>query len=152
MAPGPGSAVAAFSGTGTARGPNCLLRILPHRRFGWLRSRLDREAFRDWPDRRHGNTALNSRLRFNHPRSRSQDGFGNYRGKKSIAAPGNRLNVQGTIGTITEGTANLLDAVIHPLFKIDVGFTSPELALNIFSGHDLARAANQECQKFKGLR
>ena len=62
---------------------------------------------------------------------------------------GKRLDVERAIGIVAEHCPDLLNALIHALFKINEGVGAPELFLNLVPGHNLARVAGEQNQKFE---
>lgn len=65
---------------------------------------------------------------------------------------GNRLYINGPVGIVVQHTPDLVDALIHPVFKVDVGVVTPKLFLDFLAGYDLAGLAGEQGKKAKRLR
>src|SRR5271169_3116160 len=86
------------------------------------------------------NIGQQSRTGLLHLRWRSRNDFRADGGKEAITATGNGLKVQRIVGVVAECGANLLDALIYTLFKIDERVVSPQLFLNLIPSDHLAGA------------
>jgi hypothetical protein len=60
--------------------------------------------------------------------------------------------IEGCIRVVVEDISDLLDAVVHPLLKVNVGLLTPKLLPNFLTGHHLAGVTDQQDEKLKGLR
>jgi len=58
-----------------------------------------------------------------------------------------RFNVERSIRIVVQGRPDLLNALIHALFKVDEGIGAPQLFLNFLPGNDLAGVAGQQSQQ-----
>ena len=70
---------------------------------------------------------------------------------ETIAASRQRLDVTRRVGLITERDPDLLDAEVQPLVEVDEGVAAPDLAAQLFAGHDVAGAAHEEGEDLEGL-
>jgi hypothetical protein len=92
---------------------------------------------------------LYSRLGFGDPRDRCCNGLRHHRREKAVSVARKRFDVERAVGIIAKRRPDLLNAFIHALFKINEGLLPPELLLNFIPGHDLARVAREQNQKFE---
>ena len=61
------------------------------------------------------------------------------------------FNVVWLAGIVPQRRPDLLNALVHPPLKVDVGFVSPECLLDFFAGHKLTGAAGEQSQEPEGL-
>ena len=120
------------------------------------RLRSGREAtlriFRSAPAWRRGPPGSVMILEWIRPRGRHRDGFRDNWCEKTIATARNCLHVDRPIGIVVQRTPDLLNALIHPVLKVNEGVIAPDLLLDFLPGHDLAGVAGQQGQQSERLR
>ena len=62
------------------------------------------------------------------------------------------MNEFGLIRVIAQGGANLLNAEVQALLKIDKGISTPKVLLDFFASDQLSAAAGKKNQKLRRLR
>lgn len=75
-----------------------------------------------------------------------------YRREKPVSAFGHSLEILGIVRIVPQGGANLPDAGVEGLFKIDVGIVSPDRAVDIFPWDEFSRLIREQSQHECGLR
>jgi hypothetical protein len=58
----------------------------------------------------------------------------------------------GNFHSALDSVPDLLDAVVHPLLKINEGFAPPNLPLDLFSSNHFAWLGRDQSEDFEGLR
>src|SRR5205823_639233 len=74
-----------------------------------------------------------------------------HRKQEAIAAARMGLDVPCLAGALTEGGADLPDAIIQPLLVIDEGLPSPDVLADLIPGDDLSGTGDQESKHLERL-
>jgi hypothetical protein len=69
----------------------------------------------------------------------------------SVPAPGQGLDVAGSIGLVAEGDPDLLDAEVEALVEVDERVAAPDLAAELFTGDDVTGAGDEQRQDLERL-
>jgi len=70
---------------------------------------------------------------------------------KTITATDHGLDVLRILGIISQGDANLSNAVVYSLFGIEENVICPQPVLNLFPSEELTGALQQKNKNFEGL-
>lgn len=75
-----------------------------------------------------------------------------YRSDEPVAAPGNGLNVPGSVRVVVQGRPDLADAMVKATFEVNKDVAAPELLLDFLAGDEFAGARCQQHEKSEWLR
>ena len=106
--------------------------------FRYRRSRPRCTGYQHWSPAPFAGVGLN------HLRPRSGDGLGDYWRKKAVSAARKGFDVERFIGIVPEHGPDLVDAFVHSVFEVTVGCPTPDLRLNIITGHNLAGLTSKQ--------
>ena len=87
-----------------------------------------------------------------HSGRRSRDRFCDHRCDEAIAMQSQSFDINRLVGVIGQDCPNLLDALVDPALKVDIGLVAPQMLLNLFASDDLPGAAGQESEQLERLR
>ena len=74
-----------------------------------------------------------------------------YRRHESVATPGQRFDVDGVVGRVSQGLAQLVDGLVQALLIIHERAVGPKAPLEVLAGNDLAGLFEQRRQDLDWL-
>jgi len=74
-----------------------------------------------------------------------------YRRHESVATPGKRFDIDGVVGRVSQGFAQLVDGLVQALLIIHERAVGPKTPLEVLAGNDLTGLFQQRLQDLEWL-